>query len=313
MRKRHKHHHPSLFVLLTVATGVLGVILAGCSTDDSIAPQDPRGSSGAPALLRSPSPLAVPLGERSTTKTIGVTGGEISVGEISIRFPWGALSRPVTFTLSLTDDERVQFAIAPANVSLRYPVTVRIEHLEAKSDYRKIRNLAMLLRDEGRWTAMSTYRDGDRVTAYARELGEYGLGERNAVPGDQMQFVHWLSGPGHQTELIRAGRGGDVKFHRCTVRIPSGALDEDTYITVRDPGNGYLMCELEPHGIVFNIPVQLEMDLHGLDTDPYLDWSIFLYDPATDSWIDEGAELSGDLLRVGLPHFSTYAAGRAGW
>ncbi len=104
-----------------------------------------------------------------------------------------------------------------------------------------------------------------------------------------------------------------VEYGRFKVQIPKNALSEDTYITVRDLGTGYLMCELEPHGIQFSIPVQFEMDLKGLHWEPYTDWTDYWLNEETGLWERQTGTFDGDKIVDSLSHFSRYVAGRAGW
>jgi hypothetical protein len=73
------------------------------------------------------------------------------------------------------------------------------------------------------------------------------------------------------------------------------------------------MCDLEPHGIQFLAPVELEIDLSGTDFEPYTDWSIWWYLEDSGLWEDQGGVYDSGKVRVSLDHFSRYSAGRAGW
>jgi hypothetical protein len=73
------------------------------------------------------------------------------------------------------------------------------------------------------------------------------------------------------------------------------------------------MCELEPHGITFLVPVQLEMDLSGLDWAPYTDWTDYWLNEETGLWERQTGIFGGDKIVDSLSHFSSYVAGRAGW
>ncbi len=114
-------------------------------------------------------------------------------------------------------------------------------------------------------------------------------------------------------KTIKADEGGKVECGRFTVKIPAGALDSDTEITIRIPSGPYLICELEPHGIQFDVPVELTMNVEGLNTYPYTDWTIFWFDDAHSIWVDQNAEFKKNKLKAQLNHFSAYGGGRAGW
>lgn len=115
------------------------------------------------------------------------------------------------------------------------------------------------------------------------------------------------------TQLVLADNGGVVHLNRFRVVIPAGALSTDTFITIRNPGNGYFTCELEPHGIQFNVPVTLEMDLGGLSLTAGERLSIYWLNLDSDLWEDQMAAQSNTTLSVPLNHFSQYSIGRGGW
>ena len=123
-------------------------------------------------------------------------------------------------------------------------------------------------------------------------------------------------GSNSETRLIRARNGGEVQQGRFKVTIPPGALASDTYITIRDRSYWYVRCELEPHGIQFQQPVTLEIDLRGLSWAPYTDWSVFWHED-DDTWVDQHGVFANGRVSAQLWHFSEYAPGadrgRAGW
>ena len=122
--------------------------------------------------------------------------------------------------------------------------------------------------------------------------------------------------PTYTTRRIMADRGGVVQFGRFLVRIPAGALAADTDITVRDAGEPFVACELEPHGLQFLIPVTLEVSLRGLDCVGFNDWTVY-WVATPGLWVDQDATFDprGARLQAELWHFSTYVPGRprAGW
>jgi hypothetical protein len=126
---------------------------------------------------------------------------------------------------------------------------------------------------------------------------------------------HGKPEPSEVTVLARANEKTKITLGRFELKIPKGALSQDTLITLRRVEGPYLMCELEPHGIQFAKPVKLKMDLQGLDTADYEDWTIFWYDEDSGLWVDMGAVYDPDDEKVEaqLPHFSLYGGGRAGW
>lgn len=121
--------------------------------------------------------------------------------------------------------------------------------------------------------------------------------------------------PSSTTRFIEAAHGGEVACGRYRVKIAPGALETDTAITVRDPGSGYLVCDLEPHGLTFLTPIRLEMNVSGLSIATTDGLTIFWLDQAAECWIDLGGAYNAadGVLSAELKHFSRYAGGRAGW
>jgi len=132
--------------------------------------------------------------------------------------------------------------------------------------------------------------------------------------GALVELIPFSGRAGQTSKLVRASKGGVVSYGRFTVYIPASALEEDTVITVRDPGAAALVCQLEPHGLQFNKPVVLQMGLLGLDYDQNADgWTIFYLNEETGRWEDTGGSKFWTCLGTFLDHFSTYGGGRAGW
>ncbi len=144
----------------------------------------------------------------------------------------------------------------------------------------------------------------------------------NGVASNSIQFLRQPTGPepmswgGHQKSasvFIRSRDGGQVQCGRYTLTFPPGALPQDTTITIQDAGDGYLHCVLKPHGIQFLVPVQLQMNLDGINVSPYTDWTIFWHNDANGKWEDQHAVFTSSSLTASLHHFSDYQGGRAGW
>lgn len=143
-------------------------------------------------------------------------------------------------------------------------------------------------------------------------LGKIVQGTGNLVE-EGISLLLVLSAPGSSSALIPAATGGQVRYGRYTLTVPPGALAQDTIISVSDPGNGYVMCDLEPHGLQFNVPVRLQVDLTGVNVGPYSDWSVFWYNPTSGGWEDQHGVFGPNTLTADLHHFSRYAGGRVGW
>lgn len=115
--------------------------------------------------------------------------------------------------------------------------------------------------------------------------------------------------------LIRAEEGGVVSLGRFRLEIPAGALSEDTFIEISRPDPHLVMCELEPHGIQFNLPVTLQIDYGGTTVEdceesiPAL--GVYWFDEVSGDWQLVGDELDtvGDKIEAQLGHFSKYASG----
>jgi hypothetical protein len=112
------------------------------------------------------------------------------------------------------------------------------------------------------------------------------------------------------------GVGGLVTIGRYSVLVPPGALASTTVITiiVREE-EGYVSCELLPHGTTFAKPVTLRMDIRETDLAATTSVTIYWLNDATATWVDVGGTLdpSGLTVSTNLNHFSRFAAGRAGW
>ncbi len=296
----------------------IALVLLGCAGDRSRTPIDP--SPGAPELQRpiflsARTPFSpVPQGEIEESRFIKARdGGELSVAGARVKFPKGALPSDMTLTLRVTPGEAVHLRVEPAGVALLLPAIVQLDDVR-RTDHRRHARPSFVLLGGASPAALATIYDGDHIRGQASLTGEYVLAGL-AADGQVLQFISYLSGEGYLTKLIEADRGGEVRYDRVKVRIPAGALTEDTYITVRQLGDGYLAAELEPHGIAFQVPVNLEIDLDDLEYEPYFDWSIWWLNDGTGLWENQGGIFADEKVTAQLWHFSEYAPGRgrAGW
>ena len=114
---------------------------------------------------------------------------------------------------------------------------------------------------------------------------------------------------------VHAKTGGVLNAGRYMLVIPPNALTTDTTISVKSLDCfGLVMCELEPHGLVFQKPVRLQVDLRGTFARPGDSLTIYWFDDQG-HWQDMGGtfDVSRMVIWTDLPHFSKYTAGRSGW
>jgi hypothetical protein len=298
---------------------VAGALLAGCSREpNAAAPTSPTATTtaGGPVLLGAPPVrVATPQGATYTAKLMRADrDGDIALGNVAIRFPKGSLPFTTMVSLSTLGDGLVGFRVEPANLTLLTPALIKIEQLD-RTNEKALPGLRVHLQQRSGARPLETRRDGNKIEADALTLGEFRIGSDDGDAATGIQWLYYLDGPGYSTVMIEADKGGKVVCGRYQVTLPAGALASDTYITVRDPGNWFVSCELEPHGIQFLVPVELQIDLHGLYYSPFTDWSIFWLAGDDGQWQNQGGSFADEKVKASLWHFSTYAParGRAGW
>ncbi len=113
---------------------------------------------------------------------------------------------------------------------------------------------------------------------------------------------------GPAVTMISAETGGTITSGRFTLVFPPNALSEDTEISIEMINDGTLGVELGPHGIQFNQPVTLEMDLIGTTAEGEGDTSSTLWFNEDQGWWEAMPHLNGneDKLKTKLEHFSKY-------
>lgn len=314
--------------LLLLAGAALPLLLSGCGEEGAdraaLAPS-PAGSGDPAFLTRVDSPAAVPLGKggkgntpagatTSVTAVLGNSGGTLSLKGLEVRVPPGGVWNHTTVTLTLLDPERMTFRVGPAEVEFRKPFEIRVPKLDRDTDAARY-GLAWFFRQEGDlWAPVSTHFSVVSVHASAEAPGVFAL-RAVTLDGQPIEFVRWLHGPGFATKLVPAFTGGLVQYDRYKVIVPSGALAEDTYITVRDPGGAYVECQLEPHGLQFLVPVRLKIKLDDFGYDASAPWTIFWLNEDLGAWEDQSGswDTGESSVWVDLWHFSAYRPGRAGW
>jgi hypothetical protein len=303
-----RHHR--LRLLSAVAMGLFVAVVAGCSRD--LAPTDSNQAMQPPILIREAPGLRTlsdppPL---SATKFLKASdGGEVQIHDIKVRFEKGSLPADVNVTLTLLDTQELSFRIEPAGLLLKGPALVKTDKLHETNGGART-GVQILRRVGDAWTPLTSNRDDNKIWSSINVLGDYSMGV--ASTDGNVELISWLSGESYRTRHVSAAKGGSVKFSRYELKIPAGALAQDTYITVRDPGNGYLMCDLGPEGLHFRTPITLEVDLKGTGVTGS-EWSIFWWNPASNLWEDQHGVCSGEKVVAQLSHFSLYAPGKAGW
>lgn len=119
----------------------------------------------------------------------------------------------------------------------------------------------------------------------------------------------------HAEELVRAEEGGKVGVGegRAEVRIPGGALAENTRITLDIPESDIAEVECGPDGIRFGAPVALTISYEGMDLTGVDEGSLVVLwlNPGTKQWESQGGRVDVDARRVtaDIRHFSRYSLG----
>ncbi|SRR5216117_4149776 len=116
---------------------------------------------------------------------------------------------------------------------------------------------------------------------------------------------------------IDGSKGGTVRAGRLSVMLPAGAFSGSATVTVSIPDTTVIQCDLSISPLSansFKYPARLTVDLSGLAVDVST-LTTYWYDPVNRVWVSLRANTScsGTSLWTSLNHFSTYAAGKAGW
>ena len=111
------------------------------------------------------------------------------------------------------------------------------------------------------------------------------------------------------SNVVSAEFGGSISNGWVTLDFPAGALDEDTEISISMPDPGKLIVELEPHGIQFNEPVGMTLNLNGTSAAGLADDACMLWFNDDMGWWEKlKTEASDDnQSKTFLEHFSKYA------
>lgn len=111
------------------------------------------------------------------------------------------------------------------------------------------------------------------------------------------------------SNIVSAEFGGSISNGWVTLDFPAGALNEDTEISISMPDPGKLIVELEPHGIQFNKPVGMTLNLNGTDAEGFSDDANLLWFNEDMGWweILETDASQANQAKTFLRHFSRYA------
>jgi len=89
------------------------------------------------------------------------------------------------------------------------------------------------------------------------------------------------------TVAIDGAVGGMVSCGRFAVYFPPGAFDGVEEITVTEQAGSIVQCKLDPHGLNFDLPAILKVDLRYTSGDDDRT-SMFWFDPNAQLWVDLG-------------------------
>lgn len=113
-------------------------------------------------------------------------------------------------------------------------------------------------------------------------------------------------------QLISADQGGTMTLGRVTLSFPPGALTEDTVISMALSGPDGTQMELLPHGIQFQHPVTLSVDLTNL-VSPTSQWvGVAWWNDQHSRWDEISRHPASNTASALLWHFSQYVAYDAG-
>ncbi|NIO29209.1 MAG: hypothetical protein GTO29_11725 [Candidatus Latescibacteria bacterium] len=115
-------------------------------------------------------------------------------------------------------------------------------------------------------------------------------------------------------EMISYEYGGSVSNAWITLDFPAGALDKDTEISINMPEPDKLIVELGPHGIQFNRPVELRINLNGTNAEGMADNAYLLWFNDDMGWWEKLDTASEDpnSFKAHLTHFSKYSGSLGG-
>jgi hypothetical protein len=108
--------------------------------------------------------------------------------------------------------------------------------------------------------------------------------------------------------MVSAKDGGTVSNGYYSVYFAPGALKEDTEISIEMPQFPVAVVRLSPHGIQFDAPVVLSLDLNRA-ADMNSGWDVLWLNDVTGLWESIGGYVENGALKAELKHFSEYGDG----
>jgi hypothetical protein len=125
--------------------------------------------------------------------------------------------------------------------------------------------------------------------------------------------LHLVSGT--TSKVISAESGGVITNGRITLEFPPFALGEDTEITIAMLSDGTLGADLGPHGIQFNKPVTMTMDLQDTNAEGNSDSVDTFWWNSDEDWYEKMPKVTSrtpNKISATLEHFSRYKGGVGG-
>jgi hypothetical protein len=105
--------------------------------------------------------------------------------------------------------------------------------------------------------------------------------------------------------MISAKDGGTVSNGYYSVFFAPGALKEDTEISIEMPEFPKAIVRLSPHGIQFDAPVILSLDLDKAAAESS-ELDVLWLNDGTGLWESIGGYVEDGALKAELKHFSEY-------
>jgi len=105
-------------------------------------------------------------------------------------------------------------------------------------------------------------------------------------------------------------RGGKITNGIVTLIFPEGALTRDVDITLQMDPSGLLIFECGPHGLQFNAPVKIELNLEGTNYENMAKQvDVKWWDSANKKWVKirQIRDKNNNTPRAVLWHFSKYS------
>jgi hypothetical protein len=136
---------------------------------------------------------------------------------------------------------------------------------------------------------------------------------------DLSLLATFRSPPSLSTAWVRqwiGPEGGRLELNGFAIDVPAGAVSRTTQFSIRLPvdprGAERVVAEFGPHEAVFAVPVTIELPYAGTSLEGALgSGTILWWNPAERDWVDVGAALTADGLRISTTtsHFSLYGVG----